>query len=186
MKETIEKNNLDGCIRTYTGKKFDLYNPTPEMIDIKDIAKGLSYNSHFGGQTPRFFSIAEHSLMVSWRMVRDYANRPDLLLLGLLHDAAEAYVGDMIKPIKVNEPTFVELENGILRAVCEKWELDYEDLKIVKQYDNEVQEREWANFYNISNDLKYMNPDMALNEFLGSFDWIMQQIKKKEAECLNG
>jgi 5'-deoxynucleotidase YfbR-like HD superfamily hydrolase len=111
-------------------------------------------------------------------MVREYANRPDLLLLGLLHDSAEAYVGDMIKPIKVNEPTFVELENDILRAVCEKWELDYEDLKIVKHYDNEVQEREWANFYNISNDLKYMNPDMALNEFLGSFDWIMQQINK--------
>jgi uncharacterized protein len=100
-------------LQTFTGKIVDVENPTPEMVDIQDIAHALSMTCRFGGHCRDFYSVAEHSMLVEdegmvvaresemskpgHERLLDY-DRLGLILL--LHDAAEAYTGDLTTPVK--------------------------------------------------------------------------------------
>jgi len=82
-------------IATFTGKVFDLLNPKPEMVCIEDIAHSLAYQCRYTGHTRQFYSIAQHCVLM--------AENPDLPgdpMAKLLHDADEAYIGDIAKPFK--------------------------------------------------------------------------------------
>lgn len=81
-------------VETYSGQYVDLVNPDPATIKIEDIAVHLSRIARFGGGTSRPYSVAEHSVRVSWAVSPGYA------MPGLLHDAHEAYIGDLIAPFK--------------------------------------------------------------------------------------
>lgn len=109
------KNSAIGCNGTYmptvSGGSFDPFNPDPAQIKLTDIAHHLSNLCRFGGSTSRFYSVAEHSLMVS------YLVSPENAQWALLHDASEAYVVDLPKPIKVKFPAYIELEDGVEKAV---------------------------------------------------------------------
>lgn len=158
-----------GIIQTLSGKQFSLFDPTPEMIDIRDIAAGLSNKGHFSGLTPSFFSIAQHSVMVCdefsfWDPFID----PGLKLLALLHDAAEAYIGDMIKPLKVRIPQFSEVEDNIMKAICAKYGMDFSRLHFIKPTDIFIQEVEYNAFYREGR-ITYMTPEKAKHEFLDRF-----------------
>lgn len=83
-------------MQTYSGVHFYPYDPRLEDIRIEDIAHSLSFQCRFNGHTKQFYSIADHSIRVAL-ILPHY-----LQLSGLLHDAAEAYWGDMIRPIKLN------------------------------------------------------------------------------------
>jgi len=106
-------------LQTYTGRKIDLINPTSEMVDIEDIAHSLSMICRFNGHCRDFYSVAEHSVMVesngSEIWMSHESERPsdqismrlhpprELMLESLcllLHDAAEAYIGDLTTPLK--------------------------------------------------------------------------------------
>ena len=87
-------------VLTYTGRQYSFFDPKIEQIDILDIAHGLSLICRYGGQCARFLSVAEHSVLVSHLVSAPYA------LDGLMHDAAEAYCGDMILPLKIVNPDF--------------------------------------------------------------------------------
>lgn len=80
-----------------SGNVIDLLNPTADQIDWWDIAIALSRIWRFGGGTDEFYSVAEHSL---WVMRRAVMGDAKLALLALLHDAHEAYTGDIITPMK--------------------------------------------------------------------------------------
>jgi len=103
-----------GVVETYTGGSFDLFDPDPEDVRLPDIAAGLAHTCRFGGHCRTFYSVAHHSLHVS----RELADAgPRLALLGLLHDAGEAYVGDVPRPLKTELETIERLESEILEAV---------------------------------------------------------------------
>lgn len=89
--------NLQNCILTYTGKYVNLIRPDPATLDIVDIAHALSQINRFGGHTRRFYSVAQHSVLASHLVPLKYR------LHALLHDAAEAYFGDMVQPLKCME-----------------------------------------------------------------------------------
>ena len=99
------------CITTRSGRQVNLLDPQYSQIDIGDIAHGLAYQCRFNGQTSRFYSIAQHSLMVA-SILPDH-----LKLAGLLHDAAEAYVGDVVQPLKVLLPDYQSIENRFTQAI---------------------------------------------------------------------
>ena len=163
--ENNDIGKLDGCIRTYTGIKLNLFNPHPGMIHRLDIIKGLSYKPHFGGQSPAFFSIAAHSLLV-----RDLANEENersvnMVRAALLHDAAEAYIGDMIKPLKVHLPLFVDVERGLMAVIFGHFEVDPEWLLFLKKYDIAAQREEMADFWRDDKRLVYQMPDVMEKVF---------------------
>lgn len=81
-------------IQTHSGKRFDLLDPTPEMVDSEDIAHALSQLCRYTGHCKHFYSVAQHCVHVSERVP------PEFALAGLLHDAHEAYVGDVSSPLK--------------------------------------------------------------------------------------
>lgn len=159
-------HNLDGCINTFSGKKFNLLKPTADMVAVADIARGLGFNSHFGGQVPAFFSIAQHSVMVM-----NVCKEPELKLVALLHDAAEAYIGDMLKPLKIHLPYFNAVEAGIQCAVFEKFGLNVDDLPEIKKYDREIQELEFNVFFRgfRSGNFQYWPPEKSVYEFNMAF-----------------
>lgn len=77
---------------TLKGRPFDLQRPQPDMFDIEEIATALSHTCRFAGQIPVFYSVAQHSVHVMQLV------RPPLRRRALLHDAREAFVGDMVGP----------------------------------------------------------------------------------------
>ncbi|KKN21674.1 hypothetical protein LCGC14_0923020 [marine sediment metagenome] len=88
-------NNSINHIATYTGKSFDLLNPKPEMVCIEDIAHSLAYQCRYTGHTRQFYSVAQHCVLMA-----ENTELPGDPMVKLLHDAAEAYIGDIAKPWK--------------------------------------------------------------------------------------
>lgn len=89
----------------------DLSAMQPEDVDIRDIAHGLSMQCRYNGQCSRFYSVAEHSVAVAAHCP------PELRLAGLLHDAAEAYCGDIARPIKEQFPEIARFEDEVQHRV---------------------------------------------------------------------
>ena len=97
-------------IQTHLGIQFIVLEPRFENIHIGDIAHALSMNCRFNGHCKDFYSVAEHSVHVS-RILDD---DPNLALWGLLHDASEAYITDLPRPVKNAMPQFEEIEERYL------------------------------------------------------------------------
>ena len=131
----------DGVFNTASGIIVDIHNPTPDMITLEDIACGLSKICRFGGQINEFYSVALHSCYVS------QIAPPDIRLEALLHDASEAYLGDIIKPLKVIlGATYTDIETRFMKVISAKFQLDWDDLQGIKQYDTKMLEIEHEYF----------------------------------------
>lgn len=104
-------------IETYTGKKFWPLDPRPEDICVEDIAHALSCTCRYNGHSKHFFSVAQHSLNCSIYALRKFNYR--FALLVLLHDAAEAYVSDIARPIKPFIRGFQEIEDKCQQVIYE-------------------------------------------------------------------
>lgn len=122
--------------QTYTGRKFHVLAPRAEDVCLEDVAHALSHLCRFAGHCLRFYSVAQHCVLVS-RLVPER-----LALHGLLHDAAEAYTGDLIRPIKrsLREYTvaFDVIEAAVEHVVAQHFglpPLDDEEAGLVKQAD---------------------------------------------------
>lgn len=124
-------------IQVGDGGKFFPFNPRPEDVQIKDIAKALSYLCRFNGHTANFYSVAQHSLLCAELLLAE--RQPmRVALLGLLHDASEAYFGDVPTPIKAYIPEINEIERRIETAVYEGLGIaapTAEERKIIKRMD---------------------------------------------------
>ena len=87
-------------IQTYTLRAFDLLAPTPDMVDVEDIAHALSRTNRFSGHTHgEPYSVAHHSMLVA-DLLASWGWPPEVVREGLLHDAGEAYYGDITSPVK--------------------------------------------------------------------------------------
>jgi hypothetical protein len=89
-----------GWLQTFTGRRFWPLAPRPEDVCIEDIAHALSMICRYNGHTRTFYSVAEHSLLVATAVERYVPSDSYQQLQALLHDAAEAYLCDIVRPIK--------------------------------------------------------------------------------------
>lgn len=124
-------------IPTSSGNKIYYTNPKPGQIELEDLAHGLAMNSRFGGQTTEFYSVAKHSILVSKELEKQGFG-PKVQVYGLLHDAAEAYVGDVPAPLKKELENFRKIEHGIMDAIWGALDIQPpsdEDWKRIKKAD---------------------------------------------------
>jgi len=174
--------------QTRTDKKFSLNNINPDNVCIEDIASALSKQCRYNGHIDRFYSIAQHCICVAEGLL------PQLSIYGLLHDAAEAYIGDITMPVKQyllknNSDLIYDLEENILEAIYYKFNLKCPDLPLqakVKKQDNIWLVLEalnmfdsivdnWTEKYIMLDDIKditmekALNPDEAEKEYIKKF-----------------
>ena len=116
-------------IETFSGKRVYFMDPEPNDFDILDIAHALSNNCRWTGHCRYFMSVAEHSVAVS-KLCTDP-------LAGLLHDASEAYLTDVAKPIKPFLENYMAIEDRIMRAISKKFKFQYPLVQSVKDADNQ-------------------------------------------------
>lgn len=107
----------DAWIQTYTGRAFNVFTCKPEDVAIEDIAHALSMICRFAGHTRKFYSVGQHSILVASIL-------PDnLKLAGLLHDASEAYLVDLPRPIKYNMPEYQLIEKSVESVIAQAFNL---------------------------------------------------------------
>lgn len=122
-------------MQTYTNKRVYPLELKIEDIDINDIAHSLSLQCRFNGHCRRFYSVAEHSILVSDLISDEYGI--ECKFAALLHDAAEAYIGDIIRPVK-QQLRVGSIEKRIEELVYKKFGVSVESemMEAIKMADN--------------------------------------------------
>lgn len=112
------------CIETYTGRAVDPFDPDPTQIHPDDIFHALTQINRFAGHTRIPYTVLDHSRLVMGILaVQGHDNT--VQLQGLMHDAAEAYMGDVPTPIKMAWPGFAEAENRLLRVIFDRMNIPW-------------------------------------------------------------
>jgi len=133
-------------IRTHSGEQFNLLDADAETVKLLDIVQALSHICRFGGHTKEFYSVLQHSLLVG-EIVFGAAASEEAALVGigklvrtaLLHDASEAYVGDMVRPLKHTTDMgeqFRKIQEPIEKVISERFDLVYPLPDIVLKADD--------------------------------------------------
>ena len=127
-------------IMTHTKKMFDPLHPQEALIDIVDIAHALSMLCRANGHFKSFYSVGQHSINCAREAAaRGYSDR--LQLACLLHDASEAYLSDVTRPVKAELPRYKEIEAPLQETIWNKWlgePLTDGERKLVFQIDDAI------------------------------------------------
>ena len=185
-----------------SGRRLDLFNPSPMDIEIEDIAHGLSFVARWNGQTfGKFpYSVAEHSVFVEKLL---YKINPKIdtkwRLAALLHDAPEYVIGDMISPVKSSVGKgYEEMDERLTAAINQKFGLPSKIPDVIKKQIKRADttsawleavqiagfsEKEANTLFGkpILSDLKNLTlsphePNQVKNQFLKLFNELMEQI----------
>jgi hypothetical protein len=168
-------------MQTFTGRQFWPLDPRAEEIHIEDIAHSLAMQCRYAGHSIRFYSVAEHCVHIAREANR--LSGPEVAMWALLHDASEAYLVDVPRPLKRFLTGYAELEDAVMAAVCVRFGLDFAMPPIVKQLDGDILRDE--SFQNMTTppvaweyptnqslglNLGYWSPEVAEAEFIQMFD----------------
>lgn len=129
MSETTVRRIVGPTILLQSGSYFDLLAPEQSQFTIEDIAHGLSMVCRFAGQCQEFYSVAQHSVHVSEIVAPEHA------FAALMHDAVEAFIGDVSKPLKTLLPEYSVIEGRIEAAVLARFGLSVPLPRAVKEAD---------------------------------------------------
>ena len=168
----MKQENLytSDCIRTVSGIYINVFDPTPEMICIEDIAHALSFQCRFGGHLPEFYSVAQHSANCCALV------EPEHKLAALLHDASEAYLLDIPRPIKNRLGNYKLIENELMCVIADKYGFQWPLHEKVKEVDKRMLQIEWdCLMLRTENKLDIMSPERARNYFMNLFKILTDQ-----------
>jgi hypothetical protein len=154
-----------------SGRLFDFLDPHGSEFTIEDVAQGLSLICRYTGQCRDFYSVAEHSLLVS-DVAADYKYE------ALLHDAAEAFIGDVTRPLKQLLPEYKRIEAAVEDAVTERFRLNRKaaDLRVLAAEQIQVMApgtADWAAEAGIVPapvTVQFLSPEVARRSFLERYE----------------
>lgn len=126
-------------MQTASGRAFYPFDPRPDEIHIEDIAAGLSRQCRYAGQLRddiEFYSTAEHSVA----LCRHFRARGEIELAkwALLHDAAESYLNELVRPVKRAIPAYSNAEARVMWEICGRFGLPFEEPQEVKDADRRI------------------------------------------------
>ena len=167
---------------TYTGRIFWPLDPRADDVDIRDIAHHLARTCRWNGSVKNYYSVAEHCVMLAAHFIK--SQQPALARWALLHDAAEAYIGDVIRPLKADLPGYKDIEARLEETIWSKYGLFGDMPAVIKAADTAIlgDEREQL-FLDTSPErmkrregevgigirLAQWSPQQAETEFMGCF-----------------
>jgi hypothetical protein len=142
-------------IQLHSGIMFWPADPREEEIDIEDIAHALSNQCRYAGHSPCFYSVAEHSVLCARQAP------PELQLTALMHDAAEAYMPDMVRPLKEMMPLYGEMEKGVEAVIARKFGLVFPFPPKVSEIDNAMLCTEGRQFFTGQTNAWWLEPKLG-------------------------
>ena len=158
--------------------KYHFLDPSPDEIDINTIATGLSNVCRYGGKVNHFYSVAEHSVILAKKVLEE-TGCTDKTLAALLHDASEAYLGDVSRPLKQFLPEYIAIEEKAEKVIQEKFNIKpmceygkYLDYNVVRDEADILFDElpEWASLYEeVGVVICCWEPKKARTEFLKMF-----------------
>ncbi|MGO8211805.1 hypothetical protein ACC782_33535 [Rhizobium ruizarguesonis] len=168
-------------MQTATGRKFWPLDPRAEEVFIDDIAHSLSLQCRYAGHCLRFYSVAEHCVLMARKLRWEGV---DVALYALLHDAAEAYTVDVPRPLKRSLVGYKEAEAKVMAVIAERFGMADEMPAVVHDADNRIIGDELANLVpmdwharyagqELGVELRYWSPEKAREEFMATFDALM-------------
>lgn len=166
-------------MQTATGRAFWPLDPRIDEICIEDIAHGLSMNCRYGGHCLRFYSVAEHCVHMAHAAPEGFG------LAALMHDASEAYLADVIRPIKARLTNYKAIEADLERMIAQRFGLAWPMPPEVKALDERIIADEkaqamapapikwtqWQEVPALGVTLQFWTPEVARDEFLKTFYW---------------
>ena len=158
-------------MQTYTGRVIDLTKITEDDIRLPDISHSLSQLVRFTGHAKQPYTVAQHSVFVSRLLHKRHA------LWGLMHDATEAYLGDVSRPLKSLLPEYRAIEEGLHRVIARKFGLPWPMPSEVKHADNVALLTE-------KRDLLTVDHDWGMNGIEPSLESVVNVLGCREAKEL--
>jgi 5'-deoxynucleotidase YfbR-like HD superfamily hydrolase len=144
--DTTGVPNAAKCMQTYSGRMVDPLNPEVRDVCIEDISHALALICRYGGHCRQFYSIAQHCVLVSQNVEKGYE------LEGLLHDSSESYIGDIVRPLKVQKvfsDVYKAIEHAWENTIADRFRLRYPWHPSIKQADNLVLFTEQRDLVNV-------------------------------------
>lgn len=189
-----------GWMQVYGGKRLDLKDlGEPGAYDLEGIAHALSMTCRYGGHVKEFYSVAQHSYIISF-----FGGNPRANLAGLMHDASEAYLTDIPRPLKPFIHGYYDVEEKIMRAIAAQFDFPYPLPREIKDADLRICINEREDFQDIItsteeylgmdpapdplpiNKLSSWEPAKAKEMFLRRYDELaLQCAAQKEETCLS-
>lgn len=178
--ELVSDSTCTGMfMQTYTGRVVFPMDLRPEDVCIVDIAHALSMLCRYNGHSVRFYSVAEHCVLMAQHL-RQYGD--DVALCGLMHDATEAYLADVPRPVKPYLTGYKEAEAKAWEAIASRYGLKATLPDLVHMADNRILhdertqnmnrcERDWnLPGVRLGVQLRFLSPERAKSEFLALFN----------------
>lgn len=168
-------------MQVFSGRKYWPMDPRPHEVHIEDIAHSLAMQARYAGHCIKFYSVAEHSVLIARHLAAKHA--PEVAFAGLLHDAPEAYCVDIPRPLKPYLTNYRAIEQDNWLAIAARFGLPTELPREVHDADNRIIADELVNLrdmpWHARHDkplgvkLRYWSPEEAELEFLATFDALM-------------
>lgn len=176
-------------IMLHSGGWFDFLDPQNSPFSIEDVAHGLAHVCRYAGQCSEFYSVAEHSMLVA-DVVGDHR------LEALLHDAAEAFMGDITRPLKQLLPEYKRIEAEVERAILARLGLTAPIPKAVKDADLRVLAAEqlqimpkgtadWAREQGVDPApvvVRFLPPEIAYREFMERYRVLSDALRRAKGQ----
>jgi uncharacterized protein len=144
-------------IGTYTGKELTFLDPKEDQICLEDIVNNLAKICRFAGNVSRFYSVAEHSVILAKKVLSEGGSEQEALG-ALFHDATEAYLCDVARPIKKHLGNYMEIEQGLQDVIFSKFGLEPMSQRVEDWDINIVADEAAELFQSVPDWVKYYEP----------------------------